>query len=166
MRPGIGGSGQGLAQGRKQHLSRADRHRPTDKENRLPARKTGEGLHQLPKVAASDLRLLPSLVGEGLNLDPNLRVFIAARNAERQGMPPLAASSIDVGSLPTTIRLDSSNAVGAFNLASAETIYISALVSFSGSANPQTGDYRVVSENITPNGQHAALTLVIDQRIP
>lgn len=105
-------------------------------------------------------------LGEGLNLDPNLRVFIAARNAERQGMPPLAASSIDVGSLPTTIRLDSSNAVGAFNLASAETIYISALVSFSGSANPQTGDYRVVSENITPNGQHAALTLVIDQRIP
>lgn len=105
-------------------------------------------------------------LGEGLELDPDLRIFIAARNSAAQGMPPLAATTLNVGSLPATIRLDNSDAVGAFNLASAETIYISALVSFSGSANPQSGDYRVVSDNITPNGQHAVITLVIDQQIP
>lgn len=122
-----------------------------------------EGSDDVATGPAIDVNLS---LGEGLELDPNLRVFVAARNAEREGMPPLAATSLDVGSLPATIRLDSSDAVGAFNLASAETIYISALVSYSGSANPQTGDYRVVSENITPNGQHAVLSLVIDQRVP
>ncbi len=105
-------------------------------------------------------------LAEGIELDPDLRIFVAARNSAAQGMPPLAATSLSVGSLPATIRLDNSDAVGAFNLASAETIYISALVSFSGSANPQSGDYRVVSDNITPNGQHAVLSLVIEQQIP
>ena len=105
-------------------------------------------------------------LAEGIELDPDLRIFVAARNSAAQGMPPLAATSLNVGSLPATIRLDNSDAVGSFNLASAETIYISALVSFSGSASPQSGDYRVVSDNITPNGQHAVLSLVIEQQIP
>lgn len=105
-------------------------------------------------------------LGEGVELDANLRVFIAARNAERQGMPPLAATDLTVGGLPTTIRLDNSDAVGAFNLASADTIYISALVSYSGTANPQSGDYRVVSENFAPNGQHAVIELVLTERVP
>ena len=104
-------------------------------------------------------------LADGIELDPNLRIFIAARNAEREGMPPLAALSLNVADLPTTVRLDNSAAVGAFNLSSAETIYVSALVSFTGSANPQSGDYRVVSDSFSPNGQHAIIELVIDERI-
>lgn len=105
-------------------------------------------------------------LAEGIELDGNLRVFVAARNAERQGMPPLAAMDLTVAELPTTIRLDDSRAVGAFNLSSAETIYISALVSFSGSANPQSGDYRIVSENFAHNGQHAVIELTLSDRVP
>lgn len=105
-------------------------------------------------------------LAEGLDLDDTLRVFVAARNAEREGMPPLAATDLTVGSLPTTIRLDNSNAVGAFNLSSADTIYVSVLVSYSGSANPQSGDYRVVSDNFATNGQHSVIELTVSDRIP
>lgn len=123
----------------------------------------GEGEQDAAAGPAVDIELA---LGEGIELDPNLRVFIAARNAEREGMPPLAATSITVGELPTTVRLDNNSAVGAFNLSSAETIYVSALISFAGSANPQSGDYRIVSDSFSPNGQHAILELTIDERVP
>ena len=118
------------------------------------------------EVAAGPVIEVNISLGEGIELDSDLRLFVAARNAEREGMPPLAAVNLTVGSLPTTIRLDNSDAVGGFNLASADTVYISALVSFTGSANPQRGDYRVVSENFAHNGQHAVIDLVIDERVP
>jgi cytochrome c-type biogenesis protein CcmH len=44
-------------------------------------------------------------LAEGLSLDPNLRVFVAVRSAEREGMPPLAAVGLSVADLPTTISL-------------------------------------------------------------
>ena len=105
-------------------------------------------------------------IADGVHLADNLRVFIAARNAGREGMPPLAAIALTVADLPTTIRLDNSSAVGPFNLSSAETVFISALISFTNTANPQTGDYRVVSENFAHNGQHAVIDLVIADQIP
>ena len=105
-------------------------------------------------------------LAEGIELDKNLRVFVAVRNAERQGTPPLAATDLTVANLPTTIRLDNSDAVGAFNLSSADTVYVSVLVSFTGSANPQSGDYRVVSPNFAHNEQHAVIELLIGERIP
>lgn len=116
-----------------------------------------------PPGPAIDVKLA---LGEGIELEADLRVFIAARNAEREGLPPLAATVLSVSDLPVTVRLDNSDAVGGFNLASADTIYISALISYTGSANPQSGDYRVISENFSPNGQHASIELVIDERIP
>jgi len=118
------------------------------------------------EVAAGPVIDVTVSLGEGVELDENLRVFIAARNAERDGMPPLAAQVLTVGELPTSVRLDNNSAVGAFNLSSAETINISALVSFTGSANPQRGDYRVVSENFAHNGQHAVIELVLEDRVP
>lgn len=110
-----------------------------------------------------DVRLA---IAEGLELDGNLRVFIAARNAAREGMPPLAAQAVTVAELPTTIRLDDSSAVGPFNLSSADSVYISALVSNTGVATPRSGDYRVVSETFSHNGQHALIDLVISDQVP
>lgn len=98
---------------------------------------------------------------EGLELPDNLRVFVAARNAAQEGLPPLAAVAITVGELPTVIRLDDSTAVGPFNLSSAETVFVSALVSYAGIASPSAGDYRVVSQNFSPNGQNAEIELVL-----
>jgi len=104
-------------------------------------------------------------LAEGLSLDPNLRVFVAVRSAEREGMPPLAAVGISVADLPTTISLDNSSQVGPFNLSSADLIRVSALVSLNGTANPSRGDYRVVSDDFAHNGQHAIVTLTISDEV-
>ncbi len=101
-----------------------------------------------------------------LNLDAGLRVFIAARNADREGMPPLAAIDTTVGALPASISLDNRSAVGPFNLSSAETVYVSALVSYAGVATPQTGDYRVVSESFALSDETNTLDLVIAESVP
>ena len=42
---------------------------------------------------------------------------------------------------------------------------MSALVSFAGVANPQIGDYRVVSENFSHNGQHTVIDLLISEQV-
>ncbi len=104
-------------------------------------------------------------LAEGLSLDPNLRVFVAVRSAEREGMPPLAAVGLSVADLPTTINLDNSSQVGPFNLSSADLVRVSALVSLNGTANPSRGDYRVVSDDFAHNGQHAIVTLTISDEV-
>ena len=104
-------------------------------------------------------------LAEGLSLDPNLRVFVAVRSAEREGMPPLAAVGLSVADLPTTISLDNSSQVGPFNLSSAGLVRVSALVSLNGTANPSRGDYRVVSDDFAHNGQHAIVTLTISDEV-
>ena len=101
----------------------------------------------------------------GLALNSSLRVFVAARNADREGMPPLAATDLVVGNLPMTIRLDNSSAVGPFNLASAANVYVSALVSRAGIATPQSGDYRVVSESFSHNNERAEISLIISETV-
>ena len=104
-------------------------------------------------------------LAEGLTLDPNLRVFVAVRSAEREGMPPLAAVGLSVADLPTTISLDNSSQVGPFNISSADLVRVSALVSLNGTANPSRGDYRVVSDDFAHNGQHAIVTLTISDEV-
>ena len=104
-------------------------------------------------------------LAEGLSLDPNLRVFVAVRSAEREGMPPLAAVGLSVANLPTTISLDNSSQVGPFNLSSADLVRVSALVSLNGTENPSRGDYRVVSDDFAHNGQHAIVTLTISDEV-
>ena len=106
-------------------------------------------------------------LAEGLQMPPETRVFIAARNATSEGLPPVAATDLRVGDLPITIRLDnSSSPLPQFNFSSAESVFISALVSFSGAANPQSGDYRVVSESFSHNDQHVVIELNISERLP
>ena len=104
-------------------------------------------------------------LANGLELNSSLRVFIAARNADREGMPPLAATDLLVGNLPMTIRLDNTSAVGPFNLASAKNVYVSALVSLAGVASPQPGDYRVVSESFSHNNDQAEISLIISETV-
>ncbi len=112
-------------------------------------------------VIQIDLRL-----AEGLALDEDLRVFVAVRNAEQEGLPPLAATDLTVADLPASIVLDNSFAVGPFNLSSADAVFVSAAVSFSGSATPSSGDYRVQSANFAHNGQRAVINLEIVDRLP
>ena len=104
-------------------------------------------------------------LAEGLVIAPDLRVFVAVRNAEREGMPPLAAAQLRVADLPATITLDNSSQVGPFNLSSADLVRVSALVSLSGTANPTRGDYRVVSEDFAHKTQQTVIRLTISDEV-
>ena len=105
-------------------------------------------------------------IADSLEPDPQLRVFIAARNAEMEGMPPLAVADLRVADLPVSLRLDDSLAVGPFNLSSAQSVYVSALVSQSGAANRATGDYFAQSAPFPLDNPPEPLELVISEIVP
>ena len=125
-------------------------------------RLTGDG----QDVAAGPTIEINLSLAEGLELDGGLRVFVAVRNAAQEGLPPLAAIDLTVADLPANIQLDNSYAVGPFNISSAETVFVSASVSFTGSATPTSGDYRSQSDNFSHNGQRAVISLEIVDRVP
>ena len=125
-------------------------------------RLTGDG----KDVAAGPTIEINLSLAEGLELDGSLRVFVAVRNAAQEGLPPLAAIDLTVADLPANIQLDNSYAVGPFNISSAETVFVSASVSFTGSATPTSGDYRSQSDNFSHNGQRAVISLEIVDRVP
>ena len=100
----------------------------------------------------------------GLDLPGDMRVFVSALeyNARPQ---PLAAKVLTVSELPTTVTLSDADAVGPFNISSAEMITVVATVSRSGSANVQSGDYQVRSEGFAHNGENAILQLQIADQV-
>ena len=104
-------------------------------------------------------------LGEGVDADPAWRVFVAARNADQEGMPPLAAVDIRVADLPTQIVLNDAAAVGPFNLSSAERASVSVLVSRAGTATPQAGDYRASSGAVSLSGDISMITLVVSDQL-
>ena len=100
----------------------------------------------------------------GLDLPGDMRVFVSA--LEYNGRPqPLAAKVLTVSELPTTVTLSDADAVGPFNISSAEMITVVATVSRSGSANVQSGDYQVRSEGFAHNGENAILQLQIADQV-
>lgn len=128
---------------------------------RLIAQEGGEETDQGPTIEVN------VSLAEGLILPAGLRLFVAARNAEQEGMPPLAATDLRADDLPATVTLDNSMAITPmFNLSSADTIYVTATVSLTGSATVQSGDYRVVSDNFAHNNQHAVIDLVVRDIVP
>ncbi|MBL4820738.1 MAG: c-type cytochrome biogenesis protein CcmI [Gammaproteobacteria bacterium] len=131
------------------------------------ATKVREGTIETEGAAAVRDRIDVNVsLAQGITLPAEFRVFVAARNAARKGLPPLAAVDLKVAQLPAKITLDKSSAVGPFDLSSADTVYVSALVSFSGVATPKQGDYRVISETFALNGTGNAINLVISERVP
>ena len=120
---------------------------------------------QDPDAASGPIININVSLANGLQLNENLRVFVAARNADREGLPPLAATSLVVANLPMMVQLDDSLAVGPFDLSSAKNVFVSALVSYAGTATPQRGDYRVVSEIFSHNFDLTEVNLIISERV-
>ena len=120
---------------------------------------------QSPDAASGPIININVSLANDLQLNENLRVFVAARNADREGMPPLAAISLVVGNLPIMVQLDNSLAVGPFDLSSAENVFVSALVSYAGTATPQRGDYRVVSNTFSHNFDLTEINLIISEQV-
>jgi cytochrome c-type biogenesis protein CcmH len=105
-------------------------------------------------------------LADGLDVDGDTIIFVAARDANKEGLPPLAVAVLSVKDLPSVITLTNAQAVGPFNLSSAEAINVSALISYSGVANPDSGDIRVVSESILLSDVPSELSLILSSRIP
>ena len=130
-----------------------------------------ENIADLQRLRAGDASDGPAIevavaIAGDLPLDPQLRVFISARNAQADGMPPLAVADLTVAELPARIRLDDSLAVGPFNLSSAESVYVSALVSQAGTANRASGDYFAETEAFPLENPPQPLELVISEIVP
>lgn len=100
-----------------------------------------------------------------LDLPADTRVFVSALELNGRGQP-LAAEVLTVADLPATITLDDSDAVGPFNISSAEMVYIVATASSSGTANVQTGDYQTRTEAFAHVNSHAIIQLVIKDIVP
>lgn len=105
-------------------------------------------------------------LADGLDVAGDTIIFVAARDANKEGLPPLAVVVLSVKDLPSVITLTNAQAVGPFNLSSAEAINVSALISYSGVANPNSGDIRVVSESILLSDVPSELSLILSSRIP
>ena len=132
---------------------------------------------QLLLAATDDLALSSSStispsISVSLSLADSLKVggdtvvFVAARDVDKEGSPPLAVAVLSVKDLPSVVTLTDDQAVGPFKLSSAKSVNLSALISFSGVANPQSGDIRAVSESILLSDEPSEVSLILSSRLP
>lgn len=120
-----------------------------------------DAVNQAAKIEIS-LAIAPELT-----LPAETRVFVSAQQAEGGG-PPLAAKFLSIGDLPAIVSLSDSDAVGPFNLSSAQSVSVVATISFSGSADVQSGDYQVRSESVSlqQSEMPVRLQLMIRDMVP
>jgi len=92
-------------------------------------------------------------------------IFVYAIPADGRRMP-LAAMRIKASDLPITIELTNAQAMSPqFNLASAKTVHILAIISQQGTAGVKSGDYKAELKNIAVSTTKA-LNLEINQLVP
>jgi cytochrome c-type biogenesis protein CcmH len=102
---------------------------------------------------------------DGLQLPPGTRIFVSALAVNGRGQP-LAAKVLTIEDLPITVTLTDSDAVGPFNISSAENIYIVATASSTGSANVQSGDYQSRTDGFAHQGEYQRVELIISELVP
>ena len=105
-------------------------------------------------------------LADSLKVSGDTVVFVAARDVDKEGSPPLAVAVLSVKDLPSVVTLTDDQAVGPFKLSSAKSVTLSALISFSGVANPQSGDIRAVSESILLSDEPSEVSLILSSRLP
>jgi len=117
-----------------------------------------------PEPTGAQVQVHVSLA-QGLALPAGTRVFVSALEVNGRGQP-LAARVLNVEDLPVTLTLSDADAVGPFNMSSAENIYVVATASSSGTANVQSGDYQARSDGFARAEAPALVPLVIADRVP
>lgn len=99
-------------------------------------------------ATANTTRIEVSLsIAPEVQLPGETRVFVSAQQPGAGG-PPLAAKLLTIADLPAIITLSDADAVGPFNLSSAQQVAIVATVSLNGTADVQSGDYQVRSDTV------------------
>lgn len=114
-----------------------------------------------------------ALVEVSLSISPEVdipagtRVFVSAQDTLQSG-PPLAVKVLTIEDLPAVVTLSDADAVGPFVLSSAETVRIVATASIAGTADVQSGDYQVSSEEVQldEGEMPVRLQLMIEDVIP
>ncbi|WP_111497688.1 c-type cytochrome biogenesis protein CcmI [Marinobacter bohaiensis] len=99
---------------------------------------------------------------------PDTALFVFAQNADGPKVP-LAVARLSAARLPVTLTLDDSMAMMPGNtLSSAAEVTVSARLSPSGEAVPQSGDWQGASEQaiVLDSYDGQTVPVVIDQRIP
>jgi cytochrome c-type biogenesis protein CcmH len=99
----------------------------------------------------------------GIDLPSGTRIFVSAQDPERPG-PPLAARVLSLDDLPLVVRLSDADAVGPFNLSSAQQVIVVATASISGSADVQSGDLQARSDVVQIAGAQAPVRLQLQMR--
>jgi cytochrome c-type biogenesis protein CcmH len=117
-----------------------------------------------PEPTGAQVQVQVSLA-EGLALPAGTRVFVSVLEVNGRGQP-LAARVLNLEDLPVTLTLSDADAVGPFNMSSAESIYVVATASSSGTANVQSGDYQARSDGFARADAPALVPLVIAHRVP
>jgi cytochrome c-type biogenesis protein CcmH len=113
------------------------------------------------RVVRGEIRLAPALKEKAA---PDDTVFIFARAAQGPRMP-LAVLRKQVRDLPATFQLDDSMAMNpALKLSSVAQVVVTARVSRSGGAMPQSGDLQGESPPVAPGAK--AVSITIDQVVP
>lgn len=102
-------------------------------------------------------------VAPEIELPAETRVFVSAQTIDGGG-PPLAAKLMTLADLPAVITLSNADAVGPFNLATAENVVVVATVSVSGTADVQAGDYQVRSEPVMIKDTEAPVRIQLQIR--
>lgn len=119
---------------------------------------TGAPSDQPPVVAPGPVVEVSLSLAPEIDLPADTRVFVSAQSIEGGG-PPLAAKLMTLADLPAVVSLSNADAVGPFNIASADNIVVVATVSVSGSADVQAGDYQVRSQPIQIGSSEAPYRL-------
>lgn len=119
-------------------------------------------------TAVNTARIEVSLsIAPEVQLPGETRVFVSAQQPGAGG-PPLAAKLLTIADLPATINLSDADAVGPFNLSSAQQVAIVATISLNGTADVQSGDYQVRSDTVALDSSEAPvrLQLMIRDLVP
>jgi cytochrome c-type biogenesis protein CcmH len=114
-----------------------------------------------PRVVRGEIRLAPTLKERA---SPDDTVFIFARAAEGPRMP-LAVLRKQVRDLPASFQLDDTMAMNPeLQLSSVPRVIVTARISRSGGATPQSGDLQGESQPVTPGS--GAVSITIDRVLP
>jgi cytochrome c-type biogenesis protein CcmH len=133
-------------------------------QNALAATDSPASNQSSDAVAGPSVEIALAL-GDGLQLPPGTRVFVSVLEVNGRGQP-LAARLLTIEDLPTTVTLTDSDAVGPFNLSSAQNVYVVATASSTGSANVQSGDYQSRTEGFAHEGANQRVELTISELVP
>ena len=119
-----------------------------------------------PELAEGPRLEISLSLGPGLELAPDTRVFVSARTLQLAG-PPLAARVLTVADLPAVVTLSDADAVGPFNLSSADEVTIVATVSLGGTADVRSGDFQARSPTLPlENNEPIRLQMMIADPVP